>query len=215
MSCRRSGFTLLELLVAVFLGSLAASMVVMSIRSPSPENAFQDEISKYARVFAFLSEQAMVENLLIGLYVDHSGFRILRLSRDPASTGSTGTDLTSRLIAMYDDYENKDWIPLNLPEIKEVYPFKDDFQVSFWVGGISYQGEDKGQNNTQMTEQVLGNSRRDRIYPQVFFYPSMEVTPFEMRFKSRTVRDEYFLSVQETGAVILKNGLNDENPESF
>ncbi len=211
---RRGGFTLLELLVAIFLAALASSMVVMSIRSPNSENALHDECSKYGRLFAFLSEQSMVENILIGLYVDQKGFSILQKSQEQSSTKS-GNSLASQLIAMYDDYEKRDWVPLELPEIKSKYTFGEEVKIELRVGGLSYQGEDKGKSQEQLTEKTLKTKTKDKIQPQIFFYPSMEVTPFEMRFKSATFKNVYILKIQENGSVILKTGDNDDDPETF
>lgn len=211
----RSGFTLLEILVTILLMGLVSSVAMYSMRLPNQADALHEECSKYGRLFTFLSEQSMVESMLIGLYVDQNGFKILHRSLEQSKKSSSSENLSAMLVSLYDDYEKHEWVSLQLPEVKSDYKFLKDVSVSLKVGGISYQNDELGEDNKTLSEKSLDNkSNQKDIQPQIFFYPSMEVTPFEMIFKGNN-NQEYILKIQENGLVTLNTSENDPDPEIF
>ncbi|MBQ8708748.1 MAG: type II secretion system minor pseudopilin GspH [Succinivibrionaceae bacterium] len=212
------GFTLLEILIVIVIMGMAASVVMINSPSSSPESQLHDQCSRYSRLFAFLNEQSMVEGVLIGLYVDEEGMKILRRERsDEADQGMVDSDYISRLIAKYDSYEKYGWVEYKLPQIDSSYSFAEEYAIELAVSGLSYQGQRTAGEDAVLTKATIDHKFDTKVQPQVYFYPSMEVTPFELKISTKASRDysEYIIKVSENGKVILKNGENDKDPEYF
>ncbi len=213
-----SGFTLLEILIVIVIMGLASSVVMMTSPSSSPEAVLHEQCSKYARLFAFLSEQSMVEGVLIGMYVDETGFKILRRERSSeAKLTNTDSDFVEQLIAKYDSYEKYGWVEYDIHNLDSAYTFPEDITVELSVGGLSYQGAYNPDDEAVLTKAAIDRKFDTKVMPQVYFYPSLEVTPFEMKLSTKSTRDyaEFIIKASENGKIILKNGENDKEPEVF
>jgi hypothetical protein len=197
---------------------MAASVVVMTSPASSPESMMHDQCSKYARLFAFLNEQSMVEGELVGLYVDKEGMKILRREHaDEVENHLSDTDFISQLISKYDSYEKFGWVEYRLPQIESTYAFPEEYQVELAVGGLSYESLSSFTGKEVLTKATIDHKFDTKVQPQVYFYPSMEVTPFELKISTKSSRDyaEYIIKMSENGKIVLKNGENDKDPEYF
>lgn len=212
------GFTLLEILIVIVIMGMAASVVVMTSPASSPEAQLHDQCSRYARLFSFLSEQAMVEGVLIGLYIDDEGMRILRRERaDEADINTGDGDFVSQLIAAYDSYDSFEWVEYRLPSIDSSYPISEELSLELSVGGLSIQAPKSFTDDTALTRADIEHRFDTKIRPQIYFYPTMEITPFELKLSTKSSRDysEYIIKGLENGRIALKNGENDKEPEYF
>ena len=109
------GFSLLEILVVVLLMGLATSTVMLAVPSKGGDaGSFDDLCHKYARTFAYISEQSMVENLVIGVYFTDEKMKIMRRERPDDPSLFQGDDIISRIIRKVDNYENYNWVDLKL-----------------------------------------------------------------------------------------------------
>ncbi len=218
MRTHHRGFTLLEILIVIVIMGMASSVVIMTSPASSPESMLHDQCSKYARLFAFLSEQSMVEGELIGLFVDQEGFKILRREHsDEVEHHLSDTDFISQLITKFDSYEKHGWVEYRLPQIDSSYSFSGEYQVELAVGGLSYETLSSFSGESTLTKADIEHKFDTRVQPQVYFYPSMEVTPFELKISTKSSRDyaEYIIKMSENGKIVLKNGENDKDPEYF
>lgn len=206
------GFSLLEILVVVLLMGLAASTVMLAVPSKGNDsNTFDDLCHRYARTFAYISEQAMVESQVIGVYFTNEKMQIMQRERPDDPSLFQGDDIISQIIRQIDNYENYNWAEKKLTQIKSKYRWPEGVKVELQVGGIGYQ---TGSTTAGFKRESLTSKFDVKERPQVFFYPSMELTPFTLRLKNEEVNEEYTISAQENGRITLVRG-SDNETETF
>ena len=206
------GFSLLEILVVVLLMGLATSTVMLAVPSKGGDaGSFDDLCHKYARTFAYISEQSMVENLVIGVYFTDEKMKIMRRERPDDPSLFQGDDIISRIIRKVDNYENYNWVDLKLTQIKSSYRWPEGVKVELQVGGIGYQS---GSATNGYKKESLTAKFDVKERPQVFFYPSMELTPFTLKRASEEANEEFTISAQENGRITLIRG-SDNETETF
>lgn len=206
------GFSLLEILVVVLLMGLATSTVMLAVPSKGGDaGSFDDLCHKYARTFAYISEQSMVENLVIGVYFTDEKMKIMRRERPDDPSLFQGDDIISRIIRKVDNYENYNWVDLKLTQIKSSYRWPEGVKVELQVGGIGYQS---GSATNGYKKESLTAKFDVKERPQVFFYPSMELTPFTLKLACEEANEEFTISAQENGRITLIRG-SDNETETF
>lgn len=208
MNVRNSGFSLLEILVVVLLIGLASSTVMMTLPSKGNDSGgFDDLCHRYARTFAYISEQAMVESIVIGVYISDEQMIIMKREHPDDPSLYQGDDIISQIIRKVDDYENFNWGEMKLTQIKSKYKWPEAVKLDLQVGGIGYQ---TGNTAAGFKKESLTSKFDVKDRPQIFFYPSMEVTPFILKIKNEELNEEYTISCQENGRITLIRGSDGE-----
>ena len=174
-------------------------------------NTFDDLCHRYARTFAYISEQAMVESQVIGVYFTNEKMQIMQRERPDDPSLFQGDDIISQIIRQIDNYENYNWAEKKLTQIKSKYRWPEGVKVELQVGGIGYQ---TGSTTAGFKRESLTSKFDVKERPQVFFYPSMELTPFTLKLKNEEVNEEYTISAQENGRITLVRG-SDNETETF
>ncbi len=222
------GFTLLEILVVLLLMGIATSVVMISIPSGSGSiDRMRDECAKYARSFAFISEHSMIEGITVGVYITPKEMWVLRRQhKEEVEDDGFSDDLITTIIKTYDkSYEDQEWAEYKIPDLSSHFVFPDNVEITLSVGGLSYETskpmfESDSEDDDSLDEKDLDMSTSfdTKLKPQVYFYPSMEITPFDLSFLVREedgTTQEFIISVRENGSVKLKEGQDDEEPQSF
>lgn len=85
---RQAGFSLIEMMVALTIMALAASVVVMTVGSPGGTLAAQTD--RLISGLAAARDQALVENRMVSVEISETGFRtIVRSHVGPPALGRT------------------------------------------------------------------------------------------------------------------------------
>lgn len=206
------GFSLLEILIVILLMSLVTSTVMLTFPSKDGgAGGFGDLVHRYARTFAYISEQAMVGSQIIGLYISDEKMVIMKREHPDDPSLFQGDDIISQIIRKVDNYENYNWTELKLHQIKSTFKWPEGVKVELQVGGIGYQS---GSTTTGFKKESLTSKFDVKERPQIFFYPSMELTPFTLKIINEEVKEEYTISGQENGRIVLVRG-SDNETETF
>lgn len=161
---RQAGFTLLEVLLVILLMGLAASAVTLSMSSAGPK----EELEKHARQFVATTEMVLDEVVMSGQFVglvveDHSYQFVLRR-------------------------EGK-WVPLEDGRMMGKREFEDDVELSLVVEGLPLVQDDEEESSwfdEPFKEAEVGFEKKEKQpEPQVFLFPSGEISAFELSFLGR------------------------------
>lgn len=183
------GFTLLELLVVMFIVGIMAAMATLSVGVATSEKGTEKEIERLEDLLALASEEAVLQGRELGITFyrreyefsayDPARAEWLPMAEDggplaprkfPPET-IVDLELEDRLVALADEK------PKRAPESKSDEEKADD----------------------ERRRQVLG--RRNEQLPQVFILSSGDITPFELRLRPAIGSPGITLKVADNGAV--------------
>lgn len=204
------GFTILEILVVILILGLTVSTIMITVPSSKSESDKLEELClKYARTFSFVLEQSMVESKVLGLFINKDEMVFMtRVEPENLNQEFDNVDLITQIIKEIDNYENYEWSQYNIDQINTRYKWPKDLKVELLVGGISYQYD--SYSNESFKKASLSKKLDEYTVPQIFFYPSMEVTPFSLTIKKNDVEEKFIIKVEENGHISVKQGKNVE-----
>ncbi len=81
---RRGGFTLLEVLVVVFIVGILASLASLSISGRALDDVMQEEARRMEQIFRLASEESALNGIELGFVRTEGGYRFLALAPDGA-----------------------------------------------------------------------------------------------------------------------------------
>ncbi|MGB2248766.1 MAG: prepilin-type N-terminal cleavage/methylation domain-containing protein [Alcanivorax sediminis] len=173
---RQSGFTLLEILVVVMLVGLLTAVIAGQGNWTLSEDGLDEEASRLQDTLELLNERSLFSGQLLALKLRADGWTPLAYDRNERDfLPIDDTTLKSRTLApsltlewqvdaLEDDEVSLSDVAENLVK-EDMMATPDDLSDQAETG----EGELRSDNKS--------DSRRDKELPQVFFFPSGEVTP--------------------------------------
>ncbi len=160
------GFTLLEMLLVVFLIGLTAQMVAVTLPTSTElegNPAMQAEQLMY--IMREISEKAVMENRLIGLRINKNGYEFLILTKNSKKTTS---ELSLEAKLQHTFWDDLTWVTYSDENIATKRDFGEEVTVDLSVGGLSTDdkaSEKLEQYNFTMDEHKANNKNT----PQILF----------------------------------------------
>jgi general secretion pathway protein H len=185
------GFTLLELLVVMFIIGIIAAMATLSIGVASSEKGAEKELQRIEDLLALASEESVLQGREFGLtfYAKEYVF-------------STYDPEQARWVPLESDAEPfgpRRFPPETLVELEiedRVVRIPDERPEP----SAKKSAAEKGEIGTALTAAgLLGGRERDR--PQVFILSSGDITPFELRLRPAIGQPGISMTVAENGTV--------------
>lgn len=173
---RQSGFTLLEILVVVMLVGLLTAVIAGQGNWTLSEDGLDEEASRLQDTLELLNERSLFSGQLLALKLRADGWTPLAYDRNERDfLPIDDTTLKSRTLApsltlewqvdaLEDDEVSLSDVAENLVK-EDIMATPDDLSDQAETG----EGELRSDNKS--------DPRRDKELPQVFFFPSGEVTP--------------------------------------
>jgi general secretion pathway protein H len=183
--CR--GFTLLEILLVLFVISMSAMVVVMSLPGHSQQRA-QRTVDRLYQRMQLLSEDAIYSGRNYGLYVDEKNhrFRFLMLT-------------------------DKGWEPLKIPDFTDVVSVERDIHFRFDSGGSIWGDQERlfqpGSlfDSMGFPEEEKQEEKQKVKPPQVIVFNSGEMTAFTiLLWQDSTPNKQWSISTSSNGLLQLK-----------
>jgi general secretion pathway protein H len=193
MSMRQSaikGFSLIELLVVLFIVGLAFGAVMLSVNfGGDPEDQLQEEAQRLLEFARLAEERAVLTGEPVGL----------RLIPPAASE-----DIDPSWSYQWQTYRAGQWLPAEEPLNSRQLPAQ--MEISLQVEGqevdlLALENPDFASgNNTNRGNQDGGDDLGP--LPSIVFYPGGEITPFYLTlFDAEEIDRQQVLTSQRTGAV--------------
>lgn len=184
------GFTLLEIMVVVFIISMSAVAVVSSLPSRSDDEAQHMAESFYHRV-QLLADEAMLSGRDFGLEIDDEHRKVLFLV-----------------------FTEQGWQPTKLTRLNNELDYEDDVNCEFTLSGNGWKKDDDrlfDDSDSLFEDMQFGDDEAPKYKPQVLLLANGIVTPFTMTFSTSSFQHEgWKVYVSSSGQVKLTDGSEHE-----
>ena len=184
---QESGFTLLEIMLVIFLMGVMASGVVMTMNAGGADAELKKHASRFVGLLELAEEEALLRSLELGLVIEDQSYQFVYLD-DKDKWQALTEDKFFTEVTLPDDMQ----LGLKLAGLKAESSllgshklFADDDDSLFEDNGSLFADEDDSV----------------RLEPEIFIYSSGEISDFQLTFSyidtslnDRTIRvafDEY------------------------
>ena len=182
--CRRSGFTLIEVLVVVMIIAIISAVSVLALGNLGDDRALQNEARRMTALIEMASDEAMLQGRDFGLEVSQRGYRFVEY--DP---------FTEHWFEVIGDDLMR---PRTLAEDTEFDLFLEDKRIALKLEAAETERSDDD-DDKDLTDDYL---------PHVLVLSSGDITPFVLEIYRSTDRASVQLSASPTGE--LKVGTSEE-----
>ena len=164
---QEAGFTLLEIMLVIFLMGMMVTGVVMTISAVGPDKQLKTEAIRFIGVLELAEEEALLSSIEMGLVIADQEYQFVYLDDNDKWTALAN----SKLFAKKELDENM-LLSLELAGLKA--------QDSF-LGSRKLFADDDGLFE-QQDGLFEGDDEAVRIEPDIFIYSSGEITEFTLTF---------------------------------
>ncbi len=180
MISRSAGFTLLEVLMVIFIMGLMASMVTAALPGSSTlEGSAEEQADKLILIMEDVSDRAAMEGRIIGLHVSELDYEFEIQTKAPNRTVKN-MKLQDELKRTW--WDQLSWVTYDVEDLATKKEFDEGVTASLEVGGLSVEADTKSPDKLEDVDFKEEEHSDKKNIPQIFFYPTGEVTPFRLRF---------------------------------
>ncbi|WP_423188104.1 type II secretion system minor pseudopilin GspH [Alishewanella sp. d11] len=163
---KRSGFTLLEILLVIVLIGILASVVVLNFDGDTAEEQVDKEAVRFQQVFQFIAETAQLRQQEWGLVVAENGYAFVY-------------------------FADGSWQWVQQPEVAKQHRLPEGLQLQLEIEGLPGAEQNLlSQLEWQQEEQTSLSTEEGAAkppLPQVFILSSGEISPFRLSFSASKV----------------------------
>ncbi|MDG0979838.1 MAG: prepilin-type N-terminal cleavage/methylation domain-containing protein [Halieaceae bacterium] len=114
---RHRGFSLIEILVAVFVIVMVASVVMLNVSSPKRDRLAEDAAQQFERTLNYALEEAEYANMVYGLFVE----------RENSGMGN--------IIFTYKQIDDNQWVGVNDQVLSQAVRFDTELEIDLEIEG--------------------------------------------------------------------------------
>ncbi|WP_112715664.1 type II secretion system minor pseudopilin GspH [Moritella yayanosii] len=163
---QESGFTLLEIMLVIFLMGMMVTGVVMTMNTAGPDRQLKQEAARFIGVLELAEEEALLSSIEMGIVIEEQHYQFVYLD------------------------DNDKWSAFDDSKFFARKELKEDMLLSLELAGLTAQGSLFGDHklfaDDSLFEDNAGLFERDdkqaRIEPDIFIYSSGEITDFTLTF---------------------------------
>lgn len=167
---RTSGFTLIEIMVVLFMIGIAVSIVALNFSGEDYDKQLLNKTKRFQIVFDMASDYAVLNQMQLGLRIeeDKNTYSFMFLNDEDKWRPITNDDL-------FAEHELEEDFGLEL--VLDDLPWVDE--DSLFDNGIFDEGLSVSDDGTEIGDE----EEQEPDPPQVFIFSSGEFTPFSVTFK--------------------------------
>ncbi len=171
------GFTLLEVLLVVFLIGMAATVTTVALPGADTlEGTANEQAEKLQMIMEEIAERSAMEGRIIGLRIEKDSYAFMMLQKSSKKT--VVADKSSMAQFMLSQWDQLSWVDYKNENLATKMKFDEGITASLEIGGLSLETSDTTLD-TYKFEEEAHNAKP--VTPQILFYPTGEVTPFRLR----------------------------------
>ncbi|MFT7682807.1 MAG: general secretion pathway protein H [Moritella dasanensis] len=164
---QEAGFTLLEIMLVIFLMGMMVTGVVMTMNTAGPDRQLKQEAARFVGVLELAEEEALLSSIEMGLVITEQEYQFVYLDDKDRWTAFTDSKIFSK---------------------KEL---KEDMILSFELAGLKTENSFLGSRKLFEDDEGLfedkgglfeDDDKEARIEPDIFIYSSGEISDFTLTF---------------------------------
>ena len=164
---QESGFTLLEIMLVIFLMGMTVTGVIMTMSSAGPDQHLKKEAARFIGVLELAEEEALLSSIEMGIVIEEQHYQFVYLD------------------------DNDKWSAFNDSKFFAKKELQEDMLLSLELAGLTAQGSLLGDRKLFADDDGLfedngglfeGDDKQARIEPDIFIYSSGEITDFTLTF---------------------------------
>lgn len=164
---QEAGFTLLEIMLVIFLMGMMVTGVVMTMSAAGPDKQLKKEAARFIGVLELAEEEALLSSIEMGLVIAEQEYQFVYLD------------------------DNDKWTVLTDSKLFAKKELDEDMLLSLELAGLKAQGSFLGSRKLFADDDGLfeqqdglfeGDDEAVPIEPDIFIYSSGEITEFTLTF---------------------------------
>lgn len=164
---QESGFTLLEIMLVIFLMGMTVTGVVMTMNTAGPDRQLKQEAARFIGVLELAEEEALLSSMEMGLFIEEQQYQFVYLD------------------------DNERWTAFDNSKFFAKKELDENMLISLELAGLKAEGSLLGDRKLFADDDGLfedngslfdGDEKETRIEPDVFIYSSGEITDFTLTF---------------------------------
>jgi len=190
-----SGFSLLELLVVVFIIGILATMFTLSVGVTGGDQELEREVDRLRAVVRLASEEAIMQGREIGMRFYTDGYEFAAYYEDFVEYHDPDDE---------DDRDRSEWTMLSQEELLGPRKLSDDIVLELEIDGQTVILDSTESYGDQKAGDELDADEKYR--PQIRLYSSGDISPFVVRLRKSFQNNGIIIEVEADGTVELDKG---------
>jgi len=171
---QRAGFTLLELLIVVFIISLiSAGFVKLMVGFGGVTQSLEDETRRLQRLLTLAAQQAILDGAPMGLLIEANAYYFVAAGE-------------------------KYWLTVKDDDLLQRHPLPQGWRLALWQDGKRLPPVEANVKKDELGEKA------EQPEPSIIFYDSGEMTPFELRIYAADNSEPTVIEADENGEVEVR-----------
>ena len=160
---KHQGFTLLELIVVMFIMAILVGVMAPSINFGNDSDRIEKASNRFKAVFDLASEYAMLNNHELGVIFKDDNYRFVA-------------------------FDGQRWIDFTAEQYFEPSDHEEDIELELELEGLIWAEGNLLNEVTFEVEEDDNDEDKEMLSPQVFILSSGDITPFRLTF---TIEQEF------------------------
>jgi len=192
------GFSLLELLVVVFIIGILATMFTLSVGVLGADSELETEIDRLQALIRLAREEAVTNGRELGLHFYPAGYEFATYQEDFVEYYDPNGDQRSQ----------SEWIVLSLGTLLKPRQLPAGVVIELEIDGREIRLDEKKEPVTAEAgdddDPIVADGNPYR--PQIWLYSTGDMSPFVIRFRREFANDGVILEFSDDGSVELSAG---------
>ena len=193
------GFTLLELLVVVFIMGILATMFTLSVGVLGSDSELDKEVDRLQALMNLGLEDAMTQGHEIGLHFYPDGYEFATFQEDFVDYYDPDDDVQ----------DQSEWIILSSETLLRPRRLPEGILIELEIDGrqivLKKKTETQFADPDAEQDQAI-NGDKELYRPQIWLYSTGDMNPFVIRFHREFSNDSLILEFGDDGTVELSKG---------